>query len=394
MQIGIIGGKLQGTEVAYLAKKAGIKTVLIDKTHNTPASGICDEEVVFDVSDKSFELLNLLNQMDFVIPAMENPDALEALKAINKDENINILFDFDAYDISSSKIKTDKIIHEGNFPYPRYFPNADPPYILKPSHGSGSSSVEYIKTKEELLLRLEQKDDPDNWVAQEYISGESYSVEVIGTPGNYNAYSVTQIHLDEMYDCNMVSCPVELNEDIIEQFKLDSIELAKKLNLHGLMDVEAILDDDQLKIIEIDARFPSQTPIAIFHSTGVNLLVELLKVFSQNKGKDSEELCSHFVESEDHNMRTLFSVYEHFQVDNENVLREGEHVFGDTGPLTIRESFFGSDWAITDFKEGHTSWQAACINSAHTKSELDTKRCRAYDSISSLGNCINNKESV
>ena len=36
----VIGGKLQGIEAVYLSKKAGWKTLLIDKAANVPAVGL------------------------------------------------------------------------------------------------------------------------------------------------------------------------------------------------------------------------------------------------------------------------------------------------------------------------------------------------------------------
>ena len=39
MLIAVVGGKLQGVEAVYLAKKAGWKTLVIDKNPDVPAAG-------------------------------------------------------------------------------------------------------------------------------------------------------------------------------------------------------------------------------------------------------------------------------------------------------------------------------------------------------------------
>lgn len=49
MQIAIIGGKLQGVELTYLAHKAGWKVILIDRKPGVPASGLCDHFIQLDV---------------------------------------------------------------------------------------------------------------------------------------------------------------------------------------------------------------------------------------------------------------------------------------------------------------------------------------------------------
>lgn len=40
MLIGIVGGKLQGIEAAYLAAKAGMRSLVIDRREDAPAIGI------------------------------------------------------------------------------------------------------------------------------------------------------------------------------------------------------------------------------------------------------------------------------------------------------------------------------------------------------------------
>lgn len=40
-RVAIIGGKLQGLEAVYLASKAGMDTVVIDKRNDVPAKNLC-----------------------------------------------------------------------------------------------------------------------------------------------------------------------------------------------------------------------------------------------------------------------------------------------------------------------------------------------------------------
>ena len=50
MRLLIVGGKLQGTEAAYLAAKAGWETVLVDRREAPPAAGLADVHVIADVT--------------------------------------------------------------------------------------------------------------------------------------------------------------------------------------------------------------------------------------------------------------------------------------------------------------------------------------------------------
>jgi len=50
MLIAIAGGALQGTEAAYLARRAGWETLLIDSNGNAIATGPCDRLIKADVN--------------------------------------------------------------------------------------------------------------------------------------------------------------------------------------------------------------------------------------------------------------------------------------------------------------------------------------------------------
>ena len=54
---------------------------------------------------------------------------------------------------------------------------------------------------------LADPDYPENLIVQEFLEGPSYSLEIIGRPGAYRTYAVTQIHMDAVYDCCQVTTP-------------------------------------------------------------------------------------------------------------------------------------------------------------------------------------------
>ena len=85
-------------------------------------------------------------------------------------------------------------------PCPRYYPDGDFPYIVKPSAMSGSEGVAKIQNKEEMDAFL-QSHEGEEWIAQEFLDGPSFSLEVIGTPGDYKTYHVTELLMDPAYDC-------------------------------------------------------------------------------------------------------------------------------------------------------------------------------------------------
>lgn len=364
-KVAIIGGKLQGTEAVYLAKKAGIQSLLIDKNPMAPASGFCDEHAVLDVLEQNKQLISLLSSADFILPALEDDEVLEALEKVAKEHHLKLAFDMEAYRITSSKLKSDQIIRENCIPAPVYYPKCDPPYIIKPSGESGSAGVRYAETDGEVKKFLEEVSDPSQWVVQEYLKGRSYSIEVIGSNKGYRTYEITEIHMDERYDCCRVTAPCPVSRKQKGQFEEVAVKLAKLVGLTGIMDVEVIDDKGEFKVLEIDARIPSQTPMVVYHTSGVNLLSELMEIALHGEFQKESAVLRE---------KPRYSCIEHYLVDSRGIWPMGEHIMGEGGPLTYHLHSFGADEVLTDYDGKRRVWRGTFINSANTKSELEEKR--------------------
>ena len=107
MRLAIIGGKLQGVEIVYLSQKAGFESILIDKVSQCPARNLCDEFYCLDIIKDIEAVEKVLKTCDMIIPAIENNEVLNELCLISNRINKKLLYDPDAYKISSSKIKSD-----------------------------------------------------------------------------------------------------------------------------------------------------------------------------------------------------------------------------------------------------------------------------------------------
>ena len=353
--VAIIGGKLQGTESVALARLAGIHSILIDKNPNCPASTMADEFVCGDIcGDEAANrraddaVIEALIRADFVLPAMENQAVLDACVSICQEKNLRLAFDPDAYQISSSKILSDKLFHENNIPAPAYYPDCQGPYIIKPTGESGSAGVTKVSTHEEATAFLGEKaketgksqaDIRQEWIIEEYLTGPSYSIEVIGNGREYRTYGITQIHMDDVYDCCKVTAPCPISDEQEMQFRRIGERLGELVGLKGIMDVEVIDDEGILKVLEIDARIPSQTPLAVYYSTGVNLLEELADVtihgrFTERAGqKITPDANREPVNMIDMDKRWV--CYEHYVKEAAEISQVGEHIMSDARPLTM-----------------------------------------------------------
>jgi len=363
-------------EAVYLAHKAGYYSILIDRDPAAPASALCDEFICSDVCCLDSEHLQILLEADLILPAMENDDTLAFLKQLGKQYPVKIAFDFPAYTITTSKQSSDKLFHDNNIPAPAYYPHCKAPYIVKPSISSGSSGVQSFRTKGEVEAFLSQLERGEEWIVQEQLTGPSYSIEIIGKPGAYRTYQITEIHMDAVYDCNRVTCPCPVTDVQKKAFEEMAFKIAEVIGLYGIMDLEVIDDDGIFKILEIDARIPSQTPTAVLHSTGVNLLVELVDLF-ENKWEQKTGLIRLQPAIE------RFASYEHYYQSDGRLQSPGEHIMGNPGPLKLYKDHLGCDEVITDYKPGDKIFRGTFINSGESLEELETKRIMMMEALNS-----------
>ncbi|UCH93799.1 MAG: 3-methylornithine--L-lysine ligase PylC, partial [Candidatus Aminicenantes bacterium] len=386
--VALVGGSLQGVEAAYLAHKAGWETLLIDKKSIVPASGLCDIFVQLDVTQ--IERLDpVFKNVDLVIPTTENAQALNSLVQWSRSSDIPLVFDADAYKISSSKRESDRLFAGIGIPAPLPWPGCGFPLIAKPVSGSGSKNIQLFHNQKQLEKRFPSLPTND-WVLQEYVEGPSYSLEIIGHPHNYTALQVTDLEMDDRYDCKRVQAPTQLSLKHITQLEKISLKIAKTLQLKGLMDVEVILHNNQLKVLEIDARLPSQTPTAVYWSSGINML-ELLAQFFLKKQKLEKLNKSHrehrgHREKISHNSLVLSQsqqgvIYEHIKVTSDAVEVCGEHIMTQGGPLKLHTDFFGADEAITNYAPGQNQWIAALIIPGINRSQACQKRNQIIKNI-------------
>ncbi len=370
MRVAVIGGRLQGLEAVYLAKKAGMQVLLIDKSDDIPALNMADSFICMDVEDKK-KTTALFKNVDLILPALENDRVLHILAALAEKLKIPFAFDLKAYNISSSKWRSDRLFAEIGIPAPGYYPDCIYPLIAKPSESSGSEGVIRLTDESDLKkFRQVVGKDFDNWVIQEYLQGLSYSIEVFGCMRQYLPLQVTDLDMDAVYDCKRVLAPSDLSPSQREQFAAIAVKIAAELELNGIMDVEVILHNNQLKVLEIDARLPSQTPTAVYHSSGVNMLTLLAETFIKGRLPESIEIKEkHYV------------IYEHIAVSPGRLEVSGEHVVAKAGPLDYKEDFYGADEALTNYRPDKKNWMATLIIKGKDRKEAFIKRSEIIGQI-------------
>ena len=369
MLVAVVGGNLQGVEATYLARKAGWEVILIDKNSNAPASGLCDYFVKGDVTEAESHL-DILQQADIIIPALENLSALKILQRKSMETGTPLAFDPHAYTITSSKLQSNQLFCRLDIPIPASYPHCKVPVIAKPDASSGSRGIRIFEDISALNNFILQTKNMNSWVIQEFVPGPSYSLEVIGSPGNYHALTITDLFMDAQFDCKRVTVPTGLSRAFVKKFEEISLLIAERLGLTGIMDVEVIEHEGSLKVLEIDARLPSQTPAAVFWSTGINMVALLGKLYLKGKIIKKPDVEP-----------PRFVIYEHIGVSKEKIEVAGEHIISRNGPLTCHQDFFGADEAITNYHPDRKSWTATMIYAGNDTNAVQQKRKTTLENI-------------
>ena len=372
MRVAVIGGKLQGVEATYLAHKAGWEVIVIDKDPMVPAKGLCDIFYLCDVTLEK-ELIERLKDVELIIPALEDESALSSLRRSARHEDIPLAHDANAYAISSSKIQSNHFFAHLGISAPLSWPDCGFPVIAKPSRDSGSKGVRRINSPKVFQTFADRPGSLEDWVIQEFLEGPSFSLEVLGSLGSYQTLQVTDLEMDGNYDCKRVMAPTFLRENQIKEFEQMALTLSRALRLQGIMDVEIILNDQTLKILEIDARLPSQTPTVVYLSTGINMVEMLGGLFVQNSKQGVVDISF---------QRGV--VYEHIKVSPNRLEVSGEHIMVDAGPLHLSQDFVGADEAISNYFPGSEHWVATLMITGDDREEAWTKRCEVIEEIREL----------
>jgi len=370
LRVGIVGGRLQGLEAVYLAKQAGFEVAVIDKDPLVPAAALVDEFYNLDLIGGGLSAKALVTEFDLILPATENYEVLVWLKKAARQHNVPLAFDLQAYNISSSKKKSNRLFTMAGIPIPEQWPGCDFPVIVKPSNLSGSRGVERVDDQDYLRALMNRLGD--DIVIEKYLAGPSYSLEIIADKGKCVELQVTELNFDRGFDCKRVIAGPNTGRKADEALREIGKRISSVLNLSGIMDIEVIETDNGLKVLEIDARLPSQTPSAVYHSTGVNMVSLLADYWVDGRLPARGKLFGG-------DCRAV--IYEHLRFRRGTLEVAGEHILTDARNLKIYKDMFTADVMISNFAETSQEWVATLIFTDETEMAVWEKRNRAIDAI-------------
>ena len=162
-------------------------------------------------------------------------------------------------------------------------------------------------------------------------------MEVIGDGKRFWKLPITEVCIAPDYDAERIIAPAQITESERAQFEAIGQRLGERLRIDGIFDIEVMSDEGQLAAIEIDARFPSQTPVSVYHATGINMVAELTEMRLASDAYTAPQPT-----------RTGACWYQQIEVGPDGLKLTGEHPISACGPLALIPGLFGAEAVLTD----------------------------------------------
>ena len=260
----------------------------------------CNPETVstdYDVSNRLyFEPITSEKIMDII--EKENPDGaiiqfggqtpLKLASTLNE-AGVNILgTDVDAIDRSEDRERFQELVEKLNLKQPMNSTVKNTqealarageigyPIVVRPSYVLGGRAMQLVHNDHELEVYLKEAVEVSN---QKPILLDSYltdaieiDIDVISDGKNVEIGGILQ-HIEQAGihsgDSACSLPPYSLSEDVIKRMKSQSKDIAKELNIIGLMNIQFAVKDEDIYIIEVNPRASRTVPFiskAIGHS--------------------------------------------------------------------------------------------------------------------------------
>ncbi|SDZ33483.1 lyase family protein [Thermoactinomyces sp. DSM 45892] len=168
------------------------------------------------------------------------------------------------------------------------------PFVVKPLKGSGSQGVRFIRDADQLAIYANEIDQ-DEFIVQEYMDGEEFSVEVLSLHGEHHVMGITRKYLgEEPYFIETGhDFPADLPRDETEKICCIVREALDEIGyVTGASHIEIRVKRQTVKIIEINPRLAGgMIPVLMNKCTNINMIRLCLLVHLNKIEEFAEEIA-------------------------------------------------------------------------------------------------------
>ena len=278
----------QGIEFDYCCvhgvqavQEAGYEAIMVN----------CNPETVstdFDLADKLYfepiywehlrEIIDL-EKPHGIIVQLGGQTALKLSKRI-KEYGVKILgSSYDAMDMAEDRERFSDLLKDLGIPYPKYGAaktaeealvvanEVGYPVLVRPSYVLGGQRMKIVINDDELTTAVLKilKYHPDNNILIDHflVRAKEAEVDAIFDGKNVQIMGIME-HIEpagiHSGDSNAVLPPFTLGEFVIKQMEKFTEEIAKALDVRGLLNVQFAIKDDEVYVIEANPRASRTTP--------------------------------------------------------------------------------------------------------------------------------------
>ena len=265
----------------YAAQECGYETIMIN----------CNPETVstdFDTADKLYfepvfweHIYDVIQheKPEGVIVQLGGQTALKLAEKLNK-YNIPIIgTSFESLDLAEDRGRFSTLLKKNNIPYPKFgvIQNADEaldlckeldfPILVRPSYVLGGQGMKIVINEEELehhVVNL-MKSNPNNRVLLDHYLEGAIEAEADAICDGEDVYIIGMMeHIEpcgiHSGDSNAVLPPFDLSEDVVNQIKKYTKQIALALNTVGLINIQFAVKDGKAYVIEANPRASRTVP--------------------------------------------------------------------------------------------------------------------------------------
>ncbi len=291
---------------AFALRELGFESIMVNSNPETVSTD-------YDTSDKLyFEPLTLENVLDIV--SREKPDGVIVqfggqtplnLAVPLKKAGVNIIGTTpESIDIAEDREKFKALLKKLNLTQPENgialsFEEAKKvagtigyPIVVRPSYVLGGRAMEIVYAESDLESFVEKayEASPDLPILIDKFLEDAIEIDVDAVAdGDQCIVAGIMEHIEEAGihsgDSACALPPYSLNDDLIERIKMNTYDLARELNVIGLMNIQYAIKNDIVYVLEVNPRASRTVPF-VSKATGVQWAKVAAKVMTGMKLRD------------------------------------------------------------------------------------------------------------
>jgi len=161
-------------------------------------------------------------------------------------------------------------------------------FIVKPDNRTSSNLIFHVNNENEFkeILELYEKEDVDDVLLQEYISGDSVSVSIICDDSFVNCISINSQEIrTENNKITYIGCVTPIEHEYKNELFQISERIIKSIpNLKGFVGIDYIINEDKIYFVEVNARIT--TPFIVLQKQcNDNLIENIIELLINKKRK-------------------------------------------------------------------------------------------------------------